>query len=152
MLHDLSSREEVINGCVKLAVVQNFGLDKMVSLQYRQMWVRATMALQHSDELVARNPVLSVRPPSWQTKLKIQVRLSGGIRSIWFGRFIGGWVDKRLDISGCSGAGDDLFNLSDTHHATAKVCGEGWAEIQPRAQSRGESSKLKEGGCAYAIG
>ena len=79
MLHDLLSRAEVTNECVKLAVVQNFGLDKMVALQYRQTWVRVTMALRYSIELVVRNPVLSVRPRGWHTKSKIQVRLSCGI-------------------------------------------------------------------------
>jgi len=64
---DLSSRAVVMKGFVKLVVVQNFGLDKRVALQYRHTWVSATIALPRSTGFVARNPVLFVRPRSdWQ--------------------------------------------------------------------------------------
>jgi len=67
ILPDLSSKAVVMKGCVKLVIVQNFGSDKMVLLQYRHTWVRATMVLPDSTGLVARNPVLFVRPPfDWQ--------------------------------------------------------------------------------------
>ena len=123
MLHDLLSRAEVTNECVKLAVVQNFGLDKMVALQYRQTWVRVTMALRYSIELVVRNPVLSVRPHGWHTKSKIQVRLSCGIWSIGL-RGFDCRVNRIVDISGCLGIAGKLGGRSYTHHATVKVCGE----------------------------
>ena len=72
MLPDLSSKAVVMDGCVKLAVIQNFGLDKRVALQYRHTWVRATISLPHSTGIVARNPVPLVRTPSdWQVKWKI---------------------------------------------------------------------------------
>ena len=63
MLSDLSSRAGVIDECTKFAVVQNFGSDKRVVLQYRHTWVRTTMALPYTVEWVVRNPVLLVRPP-----------------------------------------------------------------------------------------
>ena len=67
ILPDLSSKAAVMNGCVKLEVVQNFGLDKRVALQYRHTWVSARIALPHSTGIVARNLVLLVRTPSdWQ--------------------------------------------------------------------------------------
>jgi len=63
ILPDLSSKV-VMSGCVKLVVIQNFGLDKRIALQYRHTWVRATIALPHSTGIVVRNPVLLVRTPS----------------------------------------------------------------------------------------
>jgi len=67
ILPDLSSKAVVMKGCVKLVVVQNFGFDKIVFLQYRHTWVRATIALPDSTGLVAGNPVHFVRPPfDWQ--------------------------------------------------------------------------------------
>ena len=67
ILPDLSSKAVFMSGCVKLVVIQNFGLDKRVALQYQHTWVRATIALPRSTGFVARNPVLLVRTPSdWQ--------------------------------------------------------------------------------------
>ena len=59
------------------------------------------MALPHSVDLVARNPVLSVRPPGWHTKSKIQVRFSGGIWSIGLRGFVNstaGWTKELTSV------------------------------------------------------
>ena len=67
MLPDLSSRAVVMEGFVKLAEVQNDGLDKIVALQYRHTWERVRIASICSTESVRRNPVLFVRLPGWWT-------------------------------------------------------------------------------------
>ena len=64
LLPDRSSKVAVMNGCVRLGVVQNFELVRMVVLQYRQTWVRATIAFPYFAGTVTRNPVLFVRPAS----------------------------------------------------------------------------------------
>ena len=98
MLPDLSSKSAASKGYdVKSTEVQNFGLDRMVALQYWHTWARAIIALLCFILSSMRNPVLSVRSPGCQRWSKIEVRISGGIVSDELRGSVGCWTDEEVD-------------------------------------------------------